>query len=209
MDPLPPSEHQPVLITDPTVVNAVISGVLCDYPPLGLRHRLRLLNVAQVRVNANGFETDLRPTMVEILTSEECCVVVMLRLADPRDTTKLDPVLIGRLSLPAPFEITDALGWDGQNWALESAGVRVLIRPYKEEHLWLDPAFTDPAPTALALSLYDELRMCKLSLVGHRRMWQGTPNNLPAIRNAHEVVIKAMSDKIKAIEAQLSALNQE
>lgn len=168
------------------------------------------MNVAQVRVLNGTASMDLRANMIEVVRSDAGCNLTMVHILPPEKTgVVFDPVLLGRIWLPAPVTIVDALAGDGQNWTCESGAVRVVIRPYKEEHIWLDGAFTDPAAVAdqPLRRLYDELRLCRFSLAAHHRLLRGTANE--PIASTHEVVLGVMRDRIELIEKRIAAAKRK
>lgn len=170
---------------------------------------VRLLNTAQVIFSTTGAEHEYRPNCVEITVDKErqTSTIVMLTIQGHEDA-EIDPILIGRISLPVAVSVEDPMDGDGVSWLVSSAAMLMVIRPYKDEAIFLDPSFGQDLPDDLR-KLYDILRASRNALVVHSRLLTSTPESYPEIIANHKMACDAIQGTITKLETKIAAREAE
>ncbi len=161
-----------------------------------------MLNVSQVRYSVDGTEHEYRPNCVEITVDKNRTIVVMLVLVGELDE-HVDPILIGRITIPHPAQIVDAIELDGVCWAVRSPVLSISIRPYAGEGIFIDPSYGRIDLTDDLGRLYSMLRASRGALVAHCRLLKTTPERYESLRETHSAAIQSIMLAITRIEKQI------
>lgn len=178
--------------------------------------RVRLMNVSQVCLSVGGTSVDMRPTVVELSRTDDLTVAVCMRLRD-RDyelESPIQPTIVGRLLMRGPCTISDPLDTADHfgncvDWVVSGPESRWIIRPYREEHIWIDEAFGAGAVSPDLASLYRQRRSCMLSVVAHTRLRNTTSPAQADVAEIHDAVLVGMRNQITKIERRIAALTKK
>lgn len=164
--------------------------------------RVRLLNVAQIRYTLLGVEHLLRANCVDITVGPGMTTIVLLNVDLDIEA---DPFLVGRLVLSEAATITDACDTDYQSWSIATNCLQMLIQPFADEAIFLDPAYgQDDLPDDLA-QLYNSLRASRGALVAHRRLMRTTPHGYDNLRKTHEGAVLNIQAAVNKLESQIAS----
>lgn len=170
--------------------------------------RWRLMDAESVRIATGPFHTELRGNCVDIAAFQHQCVITVVRLeyqdlnAEPEHFA-----LSGRVVIPAPYHVIDAMEGDGFSWRVVSAAgsgnVDIRISPRKGEHIWLD---NRPGAAPELAYLYRRQFMCRMWLRVYERLLSECAESSP-LYYINTANVAAFQKELRVIEGTIAEKN--